>query len=253
MRNIALLMICGQICTGCSNTADRLDRIGKGPDFRNINTYEDEIYETYASKGLVDPIHAINNEETSYKTANSLWRPGSRTFFRDQRARSVGDILKVVITMQDKAKLDNQTQSSRNDTSNLGIPNLFGYESDIGKLLPSAANAANLANIKSVDSNQGLGKIDRKETINTTFAATVVKILPSNNLIIKGSQEIKINTEVREVTIEGIIRPEDISAQNSVTLDQIAEARVTYGGRGNISDYQQPRYGKQILDIISPF
>lgn len=239
--------------TSCNNTAERLDRIGKSPDFKNINTYEDEIFETYASKGLTDPLSAINNEPTTFKTANSLWRPGSRTFFRDQRARSVGDILKVIITMQDKAKLDNLTQASRDDNSNLGVPQLFGYESDVKKILPAAVNPAKLASIKSVDSNAGLGKIDRKETINTTFAATVVKILPSNNLIIKGSQEIKINTEVREITVEGIVRPEDISAQNSVTLDQIAEARVTYGGRGNISDYQQPRYGKQILDIISPF
>lgn len=238
----------------CScNVGERLDRVGRGPDFKKVSTYEEEIYDTYASKGLTDPIAAANNEETTYKTANSLWRPGSRTFFRDQRARSVGDILKVIITIQDKAKMDNLTQSSRNDTSNLGIPNFLGYESNFKQVLPDAVNPSKLIGMNTADTNSGLGKIDRKETINTTFAATVIKILPSNNLVIKGTQEIKINTEVREITVEGIVRPEDINSQNAVTLDQIAEARVTYGGRGNISDYQQPRYGKQILDAVMPF
>ncbi len=250
---IMMLTLCSCIMLCSCNIGERLDRVGKSPDFKKVSTYEEEIYDTYAAKGLTDPISAINNEEITYKTANSLWRPGSRTFFRDQRARSVGDILKVIITMQDKAKMDNQTQSSRNDSSNLGLPNFLGYESSLSQVLPQAVNPAKLVGIKSTDANAGLGKIDRKETINTTFAATVVKILPSNNLVIKGSQEIKINTEVREITIEGIVRPEDINSNNAVTLDQIAEARVTYGGRGNISDYQQPRYGKQILDAISPF
>lgn len=250
MRIVAFMIM----LTLCScNIGERLDRVGRTPDFKKVSTYEEEIYDTYAAKGLTDIIQEANNEETTYKTSNSLWRPGSRAFFRDKRARSVGDIIKVIITVQDKAKMDNQTQSSRNDTSNLGVPNLFGLEAEMGKVLPNAVDPSKLVGIRSADANSGLGKIDRKETVNTAFAATVVKVLPSNNLVIKGTQEIKINTEVREITVEGIVRPEDINSQNAVKLDQIAEARVTYGGRGNISDYQQPRYGKQIFDAISPF
>ncbi|MFN8833497.1 MAG: flagellar basal body L-ring protein FlgH [Alphaproteobacteria bacterium] len=233
------------------NVADRLERVGKAPDFKEVNTREEEIYEDYYAKGLISP--ADGSESDRKKTSNSLWKPGSRTFFRDQRARSVGDILKVVVTIQDQAKLDNKTEAKRNDNANTGVPNLFGLEAEYNKILPNAVNPAKLIGITTADGNKGEGKIDRKETINTTVAATVIEILPNNNLVIKGSQEIRVNYEVREVGIEGIVRPEDISAQNSVTLDQIAEARVSYGGRGNISDYQQPRYGKQVLDIISPF
>lgn len=188
------------------------------------------------------------------KTANSLWRQGSRTFFRDQRARSVGDILKVVVIIQDSAKLDNKTETKRNESGSTGIPAFGGFEKEFErKLLPEGGDPSNLISVKSTDNNKGEGKIDRKETINTTIAATVVKIMSSNNLVIKGSQEVRVNNELREVTVEGVVRPEDISAENSVTLDQIAEARISYGGRGNVSDYQQPRYGKQVLDAISPF
>ena len=119
--------------------------------------------------------------------------------------------------------------------------------------MPGAANPASLIGISSTDNNNGLGKIDRKESVKTTIAATVVKILPNSNLVIKGTQEVRINYEVREVAVEGVVRPEDISSDNSVMLDQVAEARVTYGGRGIISDHQQPRYGKQVLDAVSPF
>lgn len=244
----ALLLL--PLLSAC-NISDRLERVGKAPDFKEVNTREDEIYEGYYAKGFIKPTDV--SETDGKKTTNSLWKPGARTFFRDQRARSVGDILKVVVTIQDQAKLDNKTEAKRNDNDSTGVPNLFGLEAEYKKVLPNAVNPAKLIGITTADNNKGEGKIDRKETINTTVAATVVEILPNNNLVIKGSQEIRVNYEVREVGIEGIVRPEDISAQNSVTLDQIAEARVSYGGRGNISDYQQPRYGKQILDIISPF
>jgi flagellar L-ring protein precursor FlgH len=242
---MTLLTACGM--------PERISRIGKAPDFQDMQTYEDEIVEDHINKGLTDSIMQANTHKEITQTANSLWKPGAKNFFRDQRARSVGDILKVIITIADKAKLDNQTQSGRNDTGNLGVPNLFGLETHAKDMLPKAVDPTKLASISSKDANSGYGKIDRKETVNTTLAATVIKILPSNNLVIRGTQEIRINNEVREMTIEGIVRPEDISAQNSVTLDQIAEARVNYGGRGTISEYQQPRYGKQLLEIISPF
>lgn len=250
MLKIYPLLLLTLLLSSC-NVADRLSRVGVPPELNQMNTQENTINEDYAEKGRIttdtqsDPAH--------YKTANSLWRPGARTFFRDQRARSVGDILKVVVTIQDNAKLDNKTETKRNDNGETALPKLFGLEAELSKKLPEAIDPTRLYSVKTTDNNKGEGKIDRKEQINTTIAAVVTKILPNNNLVINGTQEIRVNTELREVTVAGIVRPEDISAQNSVTLDQIAEARVSYGGRGNVSDYQQPRYGKQVIDIISPF
>lgn len=238
-------------CLSSCNIADRLSRVGVPPDLNDIDTQENEIIENYAEKGRIT--NDSESDPSHYKTANSLWRPGARTFFRDQRARSVGDILKVVVTIQDNAKLDNKTETKRNDNADTAMPKLFGFEAELTKKFPDTIDPTKLYSVKTTDNNKGEGKIDRKEQINTTIAAVVTKILPNNNLMIKGTQEIRVNTEVREVTVAGIVRPEDISAQNSVTLDQIAEARVSYGGRGNVSDYQQPRYGKQVMDIISPF
>lgn len=232
--------------TSC-NVPDKLSRIGKAPDMDDPTLYEETLNSEYPNEsGEMEQAEHI-------KTANSLWRPGSRTFFRDQRARSVGDILKVVVTIADRAKLDNKTESKRNDNANTKIPSVMGFQTKLGKVLPNGVDPANLIDVTSVDNNSGDGKIDRKEQINTTIAATVVKILASNNLVIKGSQQIRVNNELREITVEGIVRPEDISAQNSVTLDQMAEARIAYGGKGSISDVQQPRYGKQLLDAVSPF
>jgi len=237
------------------NAADRLSRIGGAPAMDPINHYEPEIYP--GDPGTVEQANNYGDsafsDERHVKTANSLWRPGSKAFFRDQRARSVGDILKVIVEISDAAKIENKSETTRNDSAKTGIPNILGFEGKLGKILPAGVTAANLINLNSTDTNNSEGEIERKEKIKTTIAATVVKILPSNNLVIRGSQQLRINRELREILVEGIVRSEDISAQNSVTLDQIAEARVSYGGKGTISDYMQPRYGKQLLDVISPF
>lgn len=235
---------------GCDVMLNRISKVGRVPEFNKMKTYNQSIDQEVAKaqEGY------IYQEDTNVKkNANSLWSPGARTFFRDQRARAVGDILKVVVTIQDSAKLDNKTERMRNGDSSMGIPNFLGIGSTLKKVIPSKFGADKLISLNSRDNSRGEGKVDRKEMINTTVAATVIKILPNNNLVIKGSQEVRVNYELREVTIEGIVRPEDISSENSITLDQIAEARISYGGRGQISEIQQDRYARQVLDIISPF
>jgi flagellar L-ring protein precursor FlgH len=191
--------------------------------------------------------------EMARPMANSLWRPGSRAFFKDLRANRVGDVLTVTIDIQDKAELKNETKRTRINSDNLDINSLFGFAPSLNTILPEAVNPADLLSTASSTSNVGTGEIKRNETIVLKLAATVVQILPNGNLVIHGRQETRINFEVRELQVTGIIRPEDIASDNSITYEKIAEARVAYGGRGHITDVQQPRYGSQILDILMPF
>lgn len=256
--------------SGCDLMSDRLQNIGKAPTMSEPTNYEVPNVKVFDSeKAQIEVITAskfpkykiYDDEQTTNnrnikspnsikKNANSLWHPGTKNFFK---SRAVGDIVSVKISMRDKAQLDNTTQKSRTSTNKIGIKSLFGLEKIINQIMPSTSQANSLENMAISDGSRGSGRTNRTENINTTVAVTVVNVLPSGNLVIKGSQEIRVNFELREITVTGIIRPEDIANDNSVTLDQIAEARVSYGGKGQITDYQQDKYGKQIIDAISPF
>ncbi len=184
---------------------------------------------------------------------NSLWRAGSRAFFKDQRAAYVGDILTVLIEIADKAEISNTTTRSQENTEDASVNAFFGYETSLSQVLPEQIDPGNLLDIDSVTSNEGAGTIERDETIELKIAAVVTQLLPNGNLVIQGRQEVRVNYEVRDLQIAGIIRPEDITSSNTVSYEKIAEARIAYGGRGHISDIQQPRYGTQLIDILFPF
>lgn len=190
---------------------------------------------------------------TATHMPNSLWRQGARAFFKDQRASRVGDILTVVIGIDDKAKFNNTTTRSRTNTDDSDMTNLFGLESQLGRVFPQAINPASIVSLGSANSSKGVGTVDRKEVLSLTIAVIVTQVLPNGNLVIQGRQEVRVNFEVRELLIAGVVRPEDISAANTVNHTQIAEARISYGGRGQLTDVQQPRYGQQVLDILLPF
>lgn len=184
---------------------------------------------------------------------NSLWQAGSRAFFKDQRASQVGDILTIDINFTDQAQFNNETQTQRTTTEQDGITNLFGLEQQIPKFLPKAANPSSLVNVNGITNNDGKAAITRQEQVALEVAAIVMQVLPNGNLVVQGHQELRVNNEVRDLQLAGVLRPQDISATNTTTLDKLAEARVSYGGRGNMTDDQAPRYGEQLLDIISPF
>ena len=168
--------------------------------------------------------------------------------------RKIGDIIKVTINIQDKANMNNSTQNSRTGKESLGGPIFMGFEKELERrLLPDGANPSKLVDVGTSNSMQGSGQITRQEVIVSEIAAMITKILPNGNFLIQGSQEIRVNYELREVTIKGIVRPQDITSNNEISYDQVAEARISYGGRGNISDVQQPRLGYQILEAVSPF
>ena len=186
-------------------------------------------------------------------SANSLWRTGARAFFNDQRASRIGDIVTVQIDIDDSAKTTNASESSRTSGVKAGVPHFFGLESTIGKVLPSQFDPNTLIETNSTSSNAGGGSVNRAEKISLTIAAVVTGVLPNGNMMIQGVQEVRTNADLRQLTVAGIVRPEDISSANTVRHTQIAEARISYGGRGDITRVQATPAAQALVERFSPF
>ncbi len=247
IRNILLATTCLAV-TACGNTLDRLGSIGEAPKLESEKSPTRQA-DYQPVKNWPTPVEPVADN----KAANSLWQPGARSFFKDQRAARVGDILTVTVNIADSATLDNSTTNSRTAAQNLATPQIFGIQNKVAKSLTTQAVPGDLLDLTSSSNNNGTGAIGRKETIVTQVAASITQVLPNGNLVIKGTQQVRVNFELREITVEGVIRPEDIAADNTIGSQQIAEARITYGGKGTVSDVQQPRMGEQLIDILSPF
>lgn len=186
-------------------------------------------------------------------SANSLWRTGARAFFNDQRASRVGDILTVQIDIDDSAKTTNATNSSRTSGVTAGVPHFLGLETSLGKILPGGFDPATAIETSSTSSNAGAGQVNRSEKISLTIAAVVTGIMPNGNMMIQGTQEVRTNADLRQLTVAGIVRPEDISSANTIRHTQIAEARINYGGRGDIARVQKTPAGQSLVERFSPF
>lgn len=235
------------LLSGCGDTVERLSRAGQAPQIAAVqNPQENPSYKPMTWPSPVEPVAPKANP-------SSLWQPGAKTFFRDQRANRVGDILRVTVEIDDQAQLDNETQATRNNSESLGVPSLFGLQERVFSVLPRDADPTDLVSYSGTKNNRGNGQIGRKEKIETEVAAVVTQVLPNGNMVISGNQEVRVNAELRQITIGGVIRPEDIANDNSVKWTQIAEARISYGGRGTLSDVQKPRWGSDVVDALSPF
>lgn len=254
MRLINLILIL-LMCSSCANTFDRLSKLGKAPPLDGVtHPLEKQAYQQVEWPVTPDEFeYPRPKPHLERQYPNSLWQPGASTFFRDQRARRIGDIVKVVVKISDKADLNNKTLQTRNNTETMGTPALFGFQKYLADILPGTIDPASLLNLTGSRNVTGNGTIARKESIEMQIAGMVTQILPNGNLVIHGSQEVRVNHELRKVTVKGIINPKDISSDNSIQSEQIAQARISYGGEGDISAVQQPRIGSQIVDIISPF
>jgi flagellar L-ring protein precursor FlgH len=158
-----------------------------------------------------------------------------------------------LIEIDDQANISNSSNRARSGSENLGIGSLVGIPQILQNKLPGDASFDDLASVDSSSSSSGNGSVQRNEQIALKIAATVVDVLPNGHLVVQGTQEVRVNFELRDLQVAGIVRPEDISRQNTITYDKIAGARVSYGGRGQITDVQQPRYGQQVTDILLPF
>ena len=244
---LRFLFVCAAAAalSGC-NLFSRLSEVGSEPALSSIQNpavLHDNRPVQMPMPAAVPVIHQ----------PNSLWRPGSRAFFKDQRAGQVGDILTVNIEIDDSATLNNTTTRTRGAGESAGLSAFLGYETLLRDFFPDAINPDNLVNLASDSNSSGVGAVARDEDIKFDLAAVVTQVLPNGNLVIAGRQEVRVNYEIRQLQVAGIVRPEDVLSNNTIPFDKIAEARIAYGGRGQLSDLQQPRYGQQIYDIIWPF
>lgn len=227
---------------GCS----RLEEVGRRPDFEP--TTGSNQYFAMSTEGL-----PVSLEEDGPVRAASLWSGGQQSLLGDRRASRRGDILTVVIEIDESAEISNASERSRAGSETMGIPQLFGIPQRIDGELPEGASMGEAVNLGSSGQSSGQGTVRRSEALTLRIAATVVEVMPNGTLRIEGAQEVRVNFELRELLVTGYVRPIDISRQNEITYDRIANARISYGGRGQITDVQQPRYGQQIVDILLPF
>lgn len=237
------VVLAGGLLGSCS-ALDRLKNIGEQPALSAIENPTAQPGYKPVQMPMPAPQPAVYNP-------NSLWRNGSRAFFKDQRAMQVGDIMTVKVKITDNAKFENGTQRSRTNKEDSGISDFIG-----SKTITNPATAILPGKILTADStasSEGKGSVNRQEALLTNVAAVVTQVLPNGNLVVEGKQEVRVNFEVRELIVAGIVRPEDIESDNTIDSTKIAQARIAYGGRGQITDVQQPRYGQQVLDVLLPF
>ncbi|WP_223428006.1 flagellar basal body L-ring protein FlgH [Tateyamaria pelophila] len=233
------------LCVGLA-ACGRGDHLGKAPSF------SDPVETREHSAMIASSLPLIFEEQTDLDQA-SLWSGQRGSLWGDMRAKQRGDIMTVVIEIDEEAEISNETDRSRSGSEALGAAQLAGLPQRLDRRLPDGASSADLVAINSNSSSSGDGSVKRNEKLTLRVAATVVDVLPNGVLSISGTQELRVNFELRELLVSGYVRPEDISRQNEITYDKIASARVSYGGRGQITDVQQPRYGQQVLDVILPF
>ncbi|MEL6464874.1 MAG: flagellar basal body L-ring protein FlgH [Pseudomonadota bacterium] len=240
-RSIAVFAICG-LCVACG----RSDHLGKPPSFSNPLA-------TPEHSAMVSANLPLAIEEVGPTDRASLWSGQRSSLLGDRRAIQRGDIMTVVIEIDESAEISNETDRSRSGSESLKVPQLGGLPQRLDEKLPEGASASDLVSITSSSGSSGDGSVKREEKLTLRVAATVVDVLPNGILSISGSQELRVNFELRELLVSGFVRPEDISRKNEITYDKIAQARVSYGGRGQITDVQQPRIGQQVLDAVLPF
>ena len=271
IRKIAILS--AALSLGACATADRLAEVGSTPQLSPI-----ENPALYASSGPQQPVY--NPQQSTYQVqpqyappqqpayqasagaipanydtspTNSLWTPGRQTFFGDPRAGAPGDILTVNINISDSANVQNSTNRARTASEDSDLTNFLGGEAALSQFFNDAVDPTSLASFGSSGSHTGTGGVTRQETINLSIAAVVTGRMPNGNLSIAGRQEVRINNEIRELLVSGVVRPQDIASDNTIRHTQIAEARISYGGRGHITDVQRPRMGQEVFDILWPF
>ena len=241
MWTVVWLVLAAASLNACG-VLSRLSEVGRDPAM----TPTEDPTKDPKWRPLTMPMPA---RQPSPNEANALWRSGSRAFFKDQRAAQVGDIVTVLVRMNDNANLKNVTSATRASSETAGMPNFFGVES----IIPKTVTASSLLSASSGNSNTGTGQIQRNEAVTLRLAGIITQVLPNGNLVVAARQEFLVNSELRNLQVTGVIRPQDIASDNTVLHDRMAEARIAYGGRGQLTDVQRARFGQQMMDILMPF
>ena len=242
MKALTAFCLLVALTGACSRAAN----VGRAPDITPAQ-------QTAEFVAMTEPPLNMPPNSGRPEAAASLWSGQSASLVADRRATMRGDILTVVIKIDDQAEISNSSERSRKAGDKVGIPSLAGLPQRIDERLPDGASMDDLVDAKSSSSYSGEGNISRRDKLTLRVAATVIETLPNGVLQIQGSQEVRVNYELRELTVSGFVRPADISGRNEIDYDRIAGARISYGGRGQITDVQQPRYGQQIADIVLPY
>ena len=230
------------LLAACAN----LETVGKSPAFTPTDGAAEEL--AMLAPAAYEPVEMLSPVQGA-----SLWSGQRQSLLGDRRAGMPGDILTVVIEIDERAEISNSTSRNRSAAESAGIPSLLGIPQRLGRVLPEGSSFDDAVGVNSSSSSSGDGSVSRNERLELRIAATVVEVLQNGVLRIQGSQEVRVNYELRELLVSGYVRPEDVSRQNEITYDKIASARISYGGRGRISEVQQPRYGQQVLDRVLPF
>lgn len=228
--------------SGCARVAS----VGQAPELTSPRDTEEFL-------AMTNPPLNLPLDSGRPEAAASLWAGSQSSLISDRRAATRGDILTVVIAIDDEASISNSSGRNRSASEDLSIPQMVGIPQRLADRLPEGAGFDNLADASSSSSYRGNGTISRRDQLTLRVAATVIDTLPNGTLHIQGTQEVRVNFELRELTVSGFVRPADIDRANEIAYDRIAGARISYGGRGQITDVQQPRYGQQIADIVLPY
>jgi len=246
MQYLKPIAACGAVILQLS-ACGSLGQIGQEPPITPIqSSIEHNAMMTYSLPQTIDTAPEL-------PTTASLWTGARGSLLGDRRAIERGDILTVVIEIDDSAEISNSSDRSRAASQDFGVPQLFGVPQYVDPYLPAGASLGNAVEIDSSSMATGNGSVSRNEQLTLRVAATIIDVLPNGVLAIEGSQEVRVNFELRELLVTGFVRPADITRQNEITYDKIASARISYGGRGQITDMQQPRYGQQAAEILLPF
>jgi flagellar L-ring protein precursor FlgH len=233
------------LLSGCG-ALSKLSEIGRPPEM----TPSSDPTKEASYRPMTMPMPAV---QTATPQVGALWRSGSRAFFKDQRAALVGDILTVLVNITDAADIVDGTTATRTGSEAMGLPNLFGLEATVIPKLLAGSTASNLISASSTNTNNGSGEIKRNETVTLRLAGVITQVLPNGNLVVAARQEVRVNSELRQLIVSGVVRPQDIASDNTVLHDRMAEARIAYGGKGQLTDLQTARWGQQVIDILAPF